>query len=206
MINIGILAVQGGYQAHIDKIKQVTKAQSPLANITFNIVKITNSNEIDKIDALVIPGGESSVFLKLLDSNFKSKLIESNIPTLSTCAGIILLAKKVSNPAQESFGLLDIEVKRNAYGRQLESFKTNELIWEETNKIANFDAIFIRAPKIIKTGKEVKVLLTHNGEAVLVRQGKHLAATFHPELTKELAEQTIEQSSSIHEMFLTALI
>ena len=187
MVNVGILAIQGGYQAHIDKLNQLGAKTT----------KITSSKELSSINALVIPGGESSVFLKLLDSSFKSKLLELNIPTLSTCAGTILLAKKVLNPTQDSLGLLDIEVKRNAYGRQLESFKTNEIIWKETSQAADFEAIFIRAPKIIKTGKEVKILLTHNGDAVLIKQDKHLAATFHPELCKD--------NSSIHKMFLSML-
>ena len=187
MANIGILAIQGGYQAHIDKLNQLGAKTT----------KITSSKELSKISALIIPGGESSVFLKLLDSDFKTKLIKLDIPTLSTCAGIILLSKKVYNPSQESLGLLDLEVERNAYGRQLQSFKSKNLIWQESKQIADFEGIFIRAPKITSTGQNVKTLHKHNEDPVLVKQDKHLAATFHPELCKK--------DSSIHEMFLSSI-
>lgn len=187
MVKIGILSLQGGFQAHIEKIEALgAKA-----------LRITSSEQLKDIDGLVIPGGESSVFLKLIGPKFKSRLKELDIPTLSTCAGIILLAKKVTNPSQKSLGLIDIEVQRNAYGRQLESFITKELLWTNTNKKTTFKGVFIRAPKILKTGDNVEVLITHNDNAVLVRDGKNLAATFHPELCKD--------SNEIHQMFFNTI-
>jgi len=187
LVKVGVLSLQGGFQAHVEKIE----------TLGAKALKVTNSDQLKDIDALVIPGGESSVFLKLIEPEFQSKLKKLEIPTLSTCAGVILLAKKVLNPPQESLELIDIEVQRNAYGRQLESFKTKELLWTKSKQVTSFEGVFIRAPKILSTGKDVEVLITHNKDAVLVRQGKHLAATFHPELYKDISE--------IHQMFLDSI-
>jgi len=133
----------------------------------------------------VIPGGESSTFLNFLaEYGFLEKLREfvSTKPTFGTCAGAILLANQVENPPQQSLNALDIRIRRNAYGRQNESS-----IREARTKLGELplEMVFIRAPKIVRTGKGVEVLAASGGDPVLVRQGKIMAATFHPELSED---------------------
>jgi len=142
---------------------------------------------------VVIPGGESTTFLKFLEQqNFFGKLGDfvKTKPALGTCAGAILLAKEVEGPSQASLGALDIRIRRNAYGRQLESS-----IRQAETKLAGgpMEMVFIRAPRIERVGKEVEVLASAGGDPVLVRQGKIMAATFHPELSDD---------SRVHQAFL----
>lgn len=188
---IGVLALQGGFDAHLEALAKISSVTAK---------KITTIQDLEDVQGLIIPGGESSTFLKLLEPEFKENLtdkIKKGFPVFGTCAGLILLAKNVENPKQESLAVLDIDVRRNAYGRQLESFETNELIWEKDKSKADFNAIFIRAPKITRTGESVEVLLSHNNEAVLIKSGKLLGATFHPELNKE--------DNSIHKYFISLI-
>lgn len=185
---IGVLALQGGFDAHLEALNKLDSVKT---------TKVTSSAELKKVDGLIIPGGESSTFLKLLDPELKSELqkcIKNNFPIFGTCAGLILLAKHVENPAQNSLEALDIDIKRNAYGRQLESFETNELIWENTKEKFKSNAIFIRAPKITRIGKTVEVLLSYQKQPVLIKSGKILGATFHPELNR--------QDNTIHQLFV----
>jgi 5'-phosphate synthase pdxT subunit len=133
----------------------------------------------------VIPGGESSTFLNFLaERAFLEKLRDfvRTKPTFGTCAGAILLAKEVENPPQQSLGALNIRIRRNAYGRQIDSS-----IREATTKLAGgpLEMVFIRAPRIMETGRNVEVLATEAGDPVLVRQGEIMAATFHPELSSD---------------------
>jgi 5'-phosphate synthase pdxT subunit len=172
---IGILAIQGDFSAH-------TKA---LTESGAEAVEIRNPSGLANIDALILPGGESTTMLKFLErGNFLDALKEfaSQKPVFGTCAGSILLAREVRHPAQVSLGLLDAIVERNAYGRQIDS----SILTAPTALGAEpLEMVFIRAPRIVETGPEVEVLARRDGFPVLVRQGRILAATFHPELSTD---------------------
>ncbi|HKD81021.1 MAG TPA: pyridoxal 5'-phosphate synthase glutaminase subunit PdxT [Candidatus Angelobacter sp.] len=182
-MTVGVLAIQGDYEAHKHRLEQLG------ASVTL----VRKPEQLDSIDAIVIPGGESSTFLNfLVERGFLEKLRDfvSAKPTFGTCAGAILLATEVENPPQQSLGALDIRIRRNAYGRQNESS-----IKETATRLGSkpLEMVFIRAPKIVATGKTVEVLASDGGDPVLVRQGKIMAATFHPELS---------QDTRVHEEFL----
>jgi len=182
-MRVGVLAIQGDYEAH----------KAVLERLGADVVLVRKPEQLDSIDAIVIPGGESSTFLNFLaEHGFLEKLRDfvSTKPTFGTCAGAILLAKEVENPPQQSLGALDIRIRRNAYGRQIDSS-----IREARTKLGEkpLEMVFIRAPRITGTGKNVEVLATKDGDPVLVRQGKIMAATFHPELSND---------SRVHEEFL----
>lgn len=185
-MTIGVLAIQGDYEAH----------KAVLERLGAEVVLVRKPEQLDAIDALVIPGGESSTFLNFLSEHgFLEKLRDfvAAKPTFGTCAGAILLSKEVENPPQQSLGALDISIRRNAYGRQIDSS-----ILEGKTKLGDkpLEMVFIRAPKITRTGKDVEVLATRDGDPVLVRQGKIMAATFHPELSND---------SRVHQEFLALL-
>ena len=174
-MKIGVLAIQGDYEAH----------KARLEELGAKVVLVKKPAQLDKIDGIVIPGGESSTFLNFLaEQGFLQKLRDfvSTKPTFGTCAGAILLAKQVENPPQLSLEAMDIRVRRNAYGRQIDSS-----IREARTKLNGgpLEMVFIRAPKIVGTGKGVEVLATSGGDPVLVRQGNKMAATFHPELSED---------------------
>jgi pyridoxal 5'-phosphate synthase pdxT subunit len=174
-MKIGVLAIQGDYEAHKARLEQLG------AEVTL----VRKPEQLDGIDAIVIPGGESSTFLNFLaEHGFLEKLREfvRTKPTFGTCAGAILLARDVENPPQQSLGALDVRIRRNAYGRQLDSS-----IREAATKLAGgpLEMVFIRAPQIVEAGKSVEVLATESGDPVLVRQGNIMAATFHPELSSD---------------------
>ena len=143
--------------------------------------EVRTAGEIEPLDVLVIPGGESTTLLNLLEGSgiedAARKLVARGGAIFGTCAGAILLAKRVTNPAQPSWGLLDIDVERNAFGRQVDSF--------EAVLDTSVPAVFIRAPRIRRVGPGVEVLARLDGEPVLVREGRVFAATFHPELTED---------------------
>jgi len=173
--SIGVLAIQGDFDAHAAALREAGAAA----------VLIRKPDELAAIDGLIIPGGESTTFLKFLARDgFLSSLQEfvQRKPTFGTCAGCILLAKDVRNPAQESLAVLDATVDRNAYGRQIDS-----AILEAETKLEGgpLEMVYIRAPRIVKTGAAVEVLAERDGFPVLVRQGQILAATFHPELSTD---------------------
>jgi pyridoxal 5'-phosphate synthase pdxT subunit len=174
-MTIGVLAIQGDYEAHKARLEQLG------AEVTL----VRKPAQLEEIDAIIIPGGESSTFLNfLVEHGFLEKLRDfvRTKPAFGTCAGAILLAKDVENPPQVSLGVLDIRVRRNAYGRQKESS-----IREAKTQLGDrpLEMVFIRAPRIVGTGKGVEVLATESGDPVLVRQGKIMAATFHPELSAD---------------------
>lgn len=185
-MTIGVLAIQGDYEAH----------GRVLEKLGSKVIYVRKPEQLDSVDAVVIPGGESTTFLKFLEQkNFFNKLGDfvRTKPALGTCAGAILLAKEVEGPSQASLGVLDIRIRRNAYGRQLESS-----IRSAETKLAGgpLEMVFIRAPKIERVGKEVEVLASESGDPVLVRQGKTMAATFHPELSRDVR---------VHQAFLQML-
>lgn len=170
---IGVLAIQGDYAAHAEA----------LADAGAEPVEVRNPEELDGLDGLILPGGESTTVLKFLERrNFFDALKDfaTREPVFGTCAGAILLAREVRNPAQRSLGALDAVVERNAYGRQIDS----TILTEPTSLPGGpLEMVFIRAPRVAEVGPEVEVLAQREGFPVLVRQGKLMAATFHPELS-----------------------
>ena len=175
-MKIGVLALQGDFDAHRRRLEA----------LRVEVVLVKKPEQLDDIDGLVIPGGESGTFLKLLgDAGFeKLKQFVTTKPTFGTCAGAILLAREVDNPKQAGLGAIDIGIRRNAYGRQVDSsIREGRLIQEES---APIEMVFIRAPKIERLGPGVDVIATEGNDAVAVRQGKVMATTFHPELSNDM--------------------
>jgi len=168
---IGILALQGDFEAH----------KRALARAGADAVEVRTQQDLDRIDGLIIPGGESTTMLKLLrEENLFEPVRQfgARRPIFGTCAGTILLATDVLHPKQDALGLMDLTVERNAYGRQIDS-RIAKLDLESEP----LEAVFIRAPIIRRTVSGVRVLLKYQEAPVLVEQGRHMAATFHPELT-----------------------
>jgi 5'-phosphate synthase pdxT subunit len=192
MKKVGVLSLQGDFAAHGEA----------LAAAGAEPVYVRDPEQLASIDGLVIPGGESTTMLKLLRyEGWMEKLAAfgREKPIFGTCAGAILLAAEVSNPTQESLGLMDIEVERNAYGRQVDSRVTSldpEPDFEQRTAPGKLEAVFIRAPIIRRVSNGARVLARYAGDPVLVEQGRHLAATFHPELTGD---------RRVHELFLEKL-
>lgn len=177
-MKLGILAIQGDYEAHARALER----------LGIEPVFVRSASDLESIDGLIFPGGESTTHLKVLtEEGLFDPILErgrKGLPMFGTCAGAILLAREVKNPPQHSFGLVDMAVVRNAYGRQLESC----VVRESTKLTAEpLEMVFIRAPIIESTGPEVEVLAEREGHPVLVRQGRILAATFHPELSNDPA-------------------
>ncbi len=171
---IGVLALQGDFEAHRRRLEELGA----------EVVLVRNREDFDRLDGLVIPGGESSAFLKLLDEQTFQKLNEfvHEKPTLGTCAGAIMLAREVENPHQPGLNAIDISIRRNAYGRQIDS-----TIVEAASALGSepLEMVFIRAPRIESVGEGVEVLARRGDDPVLVRQGRVMAATFHPELSSD---------------------
>jgi 5'-phosphate synthase pdxT subunit len=179
-LKIGVLALQGDFDAHRRRLEQLGA----------EVVLVRNPEQLDDIDGLVIPGGESGTFLNLLgDRGFeKLKQFVQVKPSFGTCAGAILLATEVENPKQVGLGALDIGIRRNAYGRQIDSsIREGSFLGSPT------EMVFIRAPKIERVGPGVEVLATQGSDPVVVRQGRTMAATFHPELSDD---------TRVHQAFL----
>ena len=172
---IGVLAIQGNFAQH---------AQA-LAESGAEAVEVRKPEQLADLDGLILPGGESTTILRFLEKLRFFETLEDFCrikPVFGTCAGAILLAREVRNPSQRSLGLLDAVVERNAYGRQIDS----AILTAET-KLAGgpLEMVFIRAPRIVETGPSVEVLAQRDGFPVLVRQGRIMAATFHPELSAD---------------------
>lgn len=177
-MKIGVLALQGDFREHIAS----TEKTGHMA------IAIRRPSELDEIDALILPGGESTTIAHLA-KNFElfqpiREKIAAGLPVYGSCAGMILLADRIvgGTDGQETFGGIDMTVRRNAFGRQVESFE-GEI--EFAGKIVN--GVFIRAPWVEEVGKSVEVLASTGGHPVAVRQGKLLATSFHPELTSDLS-------------------
>jgi len=171
MKTIGILALQGDFDAHRKAMERAGGRP----------VEVRTAQDLDACDALIVPGGESTTMLKLLEiENLTEPLRQfaGRKPVFGTCAGAILLAHTVTRPSQPSLDLIDIDVERNAYGRQIDS----RIIRVQAGA-KEMEAVFIRAPKILRVGPGGKVLATYNGDPVWVEQGMHMVTTFHPELT-----------------------
>ncbi len=189
---VGVLALQGDFEAH----------QKALERAGAEAVQVRTVEELENIDGLIIPGGESTTMLKLLNlMDLKESLrrFVSEKPVFGTCAGAILLAKDVLNPPQESFGAVDLTVERNGYGRQIDSRVAQiepDAEFQRRVGPGEMEAVFIRAPIIRRTGPGVNILAQYDGDPVLVEQGKYLVATFHPELTDD---------PRVHKLFLSKL-
>ncbi len=189
---VGVLALQGDFEAH----------GRALAELGARPVYVNKAEQLAEIDGLVLPGGESTTMLKLLEiENLKEPLAEfaRQKPVLATCAGVILLARAVSHPVQESLGILDLSVERNGYGRQIDSriveLEPSDEFLTRT-EAGKMEAVFIRAPVIHDVGPNGRVLATYKDHPVLIEQDRHLAATFHPELTRD---------TRVHRLFLNNL-
>jgi 5'-phosphate synthase pdxT subunit len=192
MKKVGVLSLQGDFAAH----------GAALERAGAEPVYVREREQLDQIDGLILPGGESTTMLKLMNyEGLFEPIVEfgRNKPVFGTCAGAILMAKDVSHPAQESFGLMDFGIERNAYGRQIDS-RVVALEpapeFQERTSPGKLEAVFIRAPIIRHMDPAVKVLAEYDGDPVLIEQGRHLVATFHPELTKDIR---------VHQLFLEKL-
>jgi len=185
-MTIGVLALQGDFDAHRRRLEELGA----------KVVLVKKPEQLDQIDGLIIPGGESGTFLKLLgNAGFeKLKQFVRVKPTFGTCAGAILLANEVENPAQAGLGALDIRVRRNAYGRQIDSsIREGKFLacrrsgdpHDAALRDSPLEMVFIRAPKIVHVGAGVEILATEGSDPVVVRQGRAMAATFHPELSAD---------------------
>ncbi len=175
-LRVGILALQGAYDAHSKAL--VALGATPIL--------IRRPDQLKEVDGLVLPGGESTTFLRHLERDGFFEALSTFVrrtPTFGTCAGVILLAQNVENPPQPSLSALDITVTRNAYGRQIDS----AILTIDTELPGGpLEAVFIRAPRIARIGPSVETLATRDSFPVLIRQGHLLAATFHPELSSDL--------------------
>ena len=176
-MTIGVLALQGDFDAHRRRLEELGA----------KVVLVKKPAQLDEIDGLIIPGGESGTFLKLLGNEGFEKLKEfvHAKPTFGTCAGAILLATEVENPKQAGLGALDIGIRRNAYGRQLDSSIREGRFLPGHAGDSPLEMVFIRAPKIERVGAGVEVIATEGADPVAVRQGRAMAATFHPELSED---------------------
>ncbi|NGX42892.1 MAG: Pyridoxal 5'-phosphate synthase subunit PdxT [Chlamydiae bacterium] len=185
---VGVLALQGAFAKHM----------AAFQSLHAHVKEVRKPQELKECDALVIPGGESTTVARQIDFiGLREAIIDfaENKPILGTCAGLVLMAKNVIGHTITPFGFLDIEVERNGYGRQYESF-TAEIVPSFPSSPSSFHAVFIRAPCIKKYGEKVKVLASYQTEPVLIQQDRFLAATFHPELSGDF---------SIHSYFLNML-
>jgi len=180
-LTIGVLAIQGDYEAHARALQAAGA----------NTVEVRKPEQLAGLDGLAMPGGESTTMLKFLERDEFFETLQKFLkttPCFATCAGVILLAKRVLHPEQASLGLLDATVERNAYGRQIDS----TILMQQTKLEGGpLEMVFIRAPRITHVGKGVEVLAERDGFPVLVRQGNILAATFHPEISPDTRVQKL---------------
>mgnify|MGYP000630845786 FL=1 len=183
---VGVLALQGAFESHKKVLNELDVVS----------LEVRTPQDLAQVDALIMPGGESTTMSQLLESSDLyepiKKLIHEGMPVFGTCAGMILLAKKIidGRDDQISFGAIEIEVQRNAYGRQVDSFEADI---EVEGLAPAFHAVFIRAPKILQAGRDVEVLASFGSDVILARQKNVLVASFHPELS---------QDGRIHELFV----
>lgn len=176
-MNIGVLSFQGGVSEHLKQIKQLGA----------NGIEVKTEADLNNIDAIILPGGESTTMGKLLNITgmmepLRDK-IKAGLPTWGTCAGMILLAKEIENDDRRHIALMDITVKRNAFGSQIDSFTTKRVVKDVSDK--ELELVFIRAPYITRVGEGVEVLCKVDNDVVGVRQGNMIATSFHPELTED---------------------
>ena len=176
-MRIGVLALQGNFREHAAMLRRLGA----------DVVEVRKSSQLEALDGLVVPGGESTTFMRLMRLYGLDEAVrEFTRPVLGTCAGMIVLDRN-------HLGLVDIDVDRNAYGRQVASFEADLRLADDERPLRG---IFIRAPRLREAGDDVEVLADYEGEPVLLRQGRFLVASFHPELTED---------TRVHELFLAAV-
>jgi pyridoxal 5'-phosphate synthase pdxT subunit len=177
-VRIGVMALQGDFALHLALLRRAGAEG----------VEVRRPDQLTRTDGLILPGGESTTLVRLLVSSGLESAIPDYVaagrPVMGTCAGMILLAREVLDPPQPSLGLLDAVVRRNAYGRQVDSFEA-DAPFPALEDDAPVRMVFIRAPAIEQMGPSIETLMTHEGKPVLVRQGNILAAAFHPEMTDD---------------------
>lgn len=186
-MQIGVLAIQGGFSKH----------ENSLRKINVNPIEVKYEYQLNNCDGLIIPGGESTTISKLLNKyNLINPIKEfaKTKPIFGTCAGLILMSRNSNDSRVENLNIIDVEINRNGWGRQISSFSQMIKIGQNLNY--EIEAIFIRAPKIFNIGEKVEVLAEINGEPVFVKQGIHFGATFHPELTEDI---------TIHKLFIESI-
>ena len=181
---VGVLAIQGSVIEHVAALKRAGAD---------DVLEVRTVTDLNRVDSLIIPGGESTTIGKLLKLEGLDREIikraRGGMPIYGTCAGTILVAKKILGREKAGhLGLIDIEVERNAYGRQVDSFETE--ISAPKVSLNPIKAIFIRAPKILAAGKDVEILAKYKGDTIMCRQGRILVSTFHPELTDDMSVHT----------------
>lgn len=177
-MKIGVLSFQGGVIEHLKQIK----------SLGYEGIEVKEEKDLEEISAIILPGGESTTIGRLLKVTglmepLREKIM-NGLPTWGTCAGMILLAKEIEGEEGNHLGVMDIQVRRNAFGSQINSFKTNRIINEVSHK--EIELVFIRAPFITKVGKRVQVLCKLDNNIVAVKQKNMLATSFHPELTNDV--------------------
>lgn len=195
-LTIGVIGIQGAITEHVNSINSLFKKE----DINGKIINVKKKKDIDIINALIIPGGESSTISKILIktglfNEIKSRIKKNNLPIMGTCAGCVLLAKEISNENKKIklLNAIDMKVTRNAFGRQKDSFEQEIYINEFKNP---YNAVFIRAPLIEKVWGSCKVLAKINNKIIMVKQDNMLAISFHPELTKD---------NRVHKYFLNMI-
>ena len=189
MKTVGVLALQGDFEAHRKSIEAAGG----------HAVEVRAASDLEPCDGLIIPGGESTTMLKLLDREGMTGLLErfaERKPVYGSCAGAIVMAREVTNPPQLSLGLLDITVERNGYGRQIDSRIAQIPVANNEGPASSMEAVFIRAPIIRRVGPGTTILASYQGDPVWVEQGRHMVTTFHPELTAD---------GRVHRRFLSKL-
>ncbi len=186
-MKIGVLALQGDFALHAKALRRCAEAEGDTA---IEVREVRKPEELDGLDGLIIPGGESTTLLKLMEEwrfvPALEKFHGAGKPIFGTCAGLILLARDVESPRQFSLGFIDVAVERNAYGHQRESFAASGVA-ELGGASHPMEMVFIRAPRIRRVGPTVHGLARHGEETVMAREGSVLVATFHPELTEDLS-------------------
>lgn len=188
-MRIGVLAIQGDFAKHLQMCRQLDVESSP----------IKTASELNGCDGIILPGGESTTFANLLHKHGlweELKTFAQAKPTFGTCAGLIVLSSRVKNNKVETMGIVDIEVERNAYGRQVDSF-IDTVRLDFGNGPFDFEGVFIRAPKICHLGQGVCAIGWHGDDVVLAEKGNTLVATFHPELTGD---------TNVHEYFIKKVL
>jgi pyridoxal 5'-phosphate synthase pdxT subunit len=196
-VKIGVLALQGDFALHVKALQGCGRSASrggasgeASGEMVVDAIEVRKPEQLADLDGLVIPGGESTTLLKLMDEwqfvPALEKFHAAGKPLFGTCAGLILLARGVDNPRQFSLGLIDVDVERNSYGRQRESFEVRGTAVLDGTP-ASIEMMFIRAPRIRRVGEGVEVLARQDGDPVMARQGTVLVATFHPEVIGEPA-------------------